>query len=61
MPLSKAAILVYEQKQKIFKMPPTLILIPFTISKTDTCKICAKCGKGGERIISERGNNVASA
>ena len=27
MPLSKAAILVYEQNHKVFKMPPTLILI----------------------------------
>ena len=27
MPLSEVAISVYEQKQKIFKMPPTLVLI----------------------------------
>ena len=27
MPLSEAAILAYEEKQKIFEMPPTLLLI----------------------------------
>ena len=27
MPLSEAAILAYKQKQKIFEMPPSLVLI----------------------------------